>query len=168
MAKVVEKERVPDLYERDYYAWLEEQALLLREGRIEDIDVAHLLEEIDDLVSGEKATVESHAATIIEHLLKLQLSPASRPRRGWRLAVAKARARLERRLTASLRRHLVQRLPELYPAARREAAIGLEVDRIAPAELPTECPYTLEQILDPDWLPSNRHGLDDAPSSGPE
>ncbi|MCC2665804.1 MAG: hypothetical protein K0S35_3726, partial [Geminicoccaceae bacterium] len=28
-------------------------------------------------------------------------------------------------------------------------------------ELPTGCPYTLDQILDPDWLPKNRHGLDD-------
>jgi len=27
--------------------------------------------------------------------------------------------------------------------------------------LPSACPYTLEQILDPDWLPANVHGIKD-------
>ena len=28
------------------------------------------------------------------------------------------------------------------------------------AALPEECPYTLEQLRNPDWWSENRHGLD--------
>jgi hypothetical protein len=100
MAKVVERPEA-DLYQTDYYRWLEEQATLLREGRLLDLDAENLIEQFEELAVGERASVESHAATIIEHLLKLEHSPADRPRRGWRLTVRKSRARLKQRLTAN-------------------------------------------------------------------
>ena len=166
MAKTLTRSSDPDLYQTDYYRWLEEQAELLREGRLEDIDVLNLIEEFDELAVGERASVESHAGTILEHLLKLQYSPAARPRRGWRLTVRKSRARLKTRLTATLRTYLLQQLADAYADARDAALIGLEVDRIAADQLPAECPYSLEQILDPDWLPANVHGIDEG-NTGP-
>jgi Domain of unknown function DUF29 len=162
MAKVVERPEA-DLYRTDYYRWLEEQATLLREGRLLDLDAENLIEEFEELAVGERASVESHAATIIEHLLKLEYSPADRPRRGWRIAVRKSRARLKQRLTASLQNELLRQLAEVYAGARDAAAIGLEVDRVSADRLPEELPYTLDQILDPDWLPKNRHGIRDEP-----
>ena len=42
----VTKQR-PSLYERDFCMWIEQQAALLREGRLDEIDVANLLEEIE-------------------------------------------------------------------------------------------------------------------------
>ena len=138
------------------------QADLLREGRLEDIDAVNLIEEFDELAVGERASVESHTETVIEHLLKLQYSPAQRPRRGWRLTVRKSRARLKTRLSATLRTHLLQRLPDIHADARDAALIALEVDRVPTDGVPAECPYTLEQILDPDWLPQNVHGLKDS------
>jgi hypothetical protein len=36
------------------------------------------------------------------------------------------------------------------------------VDRVPADGLPAECPYSLDQILDPDWLPQNVHGLKDS------
>jgi Domain of unknown function DUF29 len=166
MAKTLTRSSDPDLYETDYHRWLEEQAELLREGRLEDIDAINLIEEFDELAVGERASVESHAGTILEHLLKLQYSPAARPRRGWRLTVRKSRARLKTRLTATLRTYLLQQLADAYADARDAALIGLEVDRIAADQLPAECPYSLEQILDPDWLPANVHGIDEG-NTGP-
>lgn len=166
MPKTLTKSPDADLYQTDYYRWLEVQADLLREGRLEDIDALNLIEEFDELAVGERASVESHTETIIEHLLKLQYSPATRPRRGWRLTARKSRARLKMRLTATLRTHLLQRLPEIHNDARDAAVIGLEVDRVPADQLPLECPYTLEQILDPDWLPANVHGISDAMPEG--
>jgi hypothetical protein len=32
--------------------------------------------------------------------------------------------------------------------------------------LPSECPYTLEQILDKGWLPKNVHGIVDSEPEG--
>jgi len=161
MAKTLTKVPDPKLYETDYHQWLEQQAQLLREGRIEDIDAQNLVEEFEDLAMGERAAVESHAETVIEHLLKLEHSPAGRPRRGGRLTVVRHRGRLAKRLTASLRNRLQASLGEVYDGARRAAVIGLEADKVGADQLPDACPYTLDQILDPDWLPANRHGTDD-------
>lgn len=161
MAKTLTKSPDASLYETDYHRWLEEQAGLLREGRLEDIDIVNLIEEFEELAVGERASVESHTETVIEHLLKLQYSPAERPRRGWRLTVTRHRGRLSKRLSTTLRRHLENSLEEVFEDARRAAVIGLEVDRVAADQLPTECPYSLDQILDPDWLPPNVHGIGD-------
>lgn len=38
-----------DLYERDYYTWIQEQVRALRERRVEHLDWPNLAEEIEDL-----------------------------------------------------------------------------------------------------------------------
>ena len=43
------------------------------------------------------------------------------------------------------------------PMRATQLYIGLEVDRVPADGLPA-CPYSLDQILDPDWLPQNVHG----------
>ena len=106
----------------------------------------------------ERETVESYVETIMEHLLKLTLSPADRPRRGWLVTVDRQRAKLARKLTTTLRDHLEAELPALYAGLRRPVARQLEKDGVPPNALPPACPYTLEQILDPDWYPDNAHG----------
>ena len=49
------------LYERDFYLWLEQQAARLREGRLDQLDVANLLEEFEDMV--EARSVPSRATS---------------------------------------------------------------------------------------------------------
>ena len=41
--------RLSDLYERDVYAWSKEQAELLRAGRFTELDLEHIIEEIEDV-----------------------------------------------------------------------------------------------------------------------
>jgi Domain of unknown function DUF29 len=60
-----------DLYERDYYAWLQDQVRALREHRSEDVDWENVAEEIEDLGKSERRGISSHLATLVEHLLKL-------------------------------------------------------------------------------------------------
>jgi hypothetical protein len=38
-----------ELYDQDFYAWTQEQAALLREGALHDLDVTNLAEEIESL-----------------------------------------------------------------------------------------------------------------------
>jgi hypothetical protein len=155
---------MPDsLYDTDFHAWTHEQAAKLRRlagARSNvDLDLEHLAEEVEDLGSEQRHKVESFLENVIEHLLKLEHSPAELPRNVWRRDVFKARAELLRRLTASLRNHLEATLPQRHRLARRTALLGLEQDHVDPAALPEDCPYTLEHLLDADWLPANRHGL---------
>ena len=70
-----------DLYEEDFYVWTEVQAELLRQRQFGSLDLANLVEEVEGLGDAKKSAVLSNATVIIEHLLKLQFSPAHDPRR---------------------------------------------------------------------------------------
>ena len=153
--------RIERLYDEDFHAWTREQAKALHrlaETRPNDeIDFRHLVEEVRDLGKSERDAVRSQLARILEHLLKLEHSPAREPREGWYDTIGDARRELYFKLSPSLRRDAAARLPELYALARRHAAQSLtrhgEVD--AAAVLPEACPYTLAQLVDEDWLPDN-------------
>jgi hypothetical protein len=166
MAKVIARPPAGDLYEDDFPLWAERQAALLRAKRFDELDLENLIEEVEDLSRRERDTVESHVETILEHLLKLELSNATRPRRGWLVTLDKQRARLARKMTTTLRNHLEAELPTLYAGLRRPVARQLEKDGASSKSLPAVCPYTLKQILDPDWLPANVHGISDPMPEG--
>ncbi len=161
------------LYERDYYAWTQQQAAELRrlaERRANTpIDVANLAEEVEDLGKNERDTVRSQVRRIIEHLLKLEFSPAAQPRAGWRRSASEARFTLADKMTATLRRDAERELPGLYEQARYLAGLALREHGEATAAdaLPGVCPYTLDEVCRHDWYPANRHGLGDGPADVP-
>ncbi len=68
------------LYDQDLVLWSEEQARALRAaadaGWNAPIDWENVAEEIESLGRSERHALASHIALVIEHLLKLQLSPA--------------------------------------------------------------------------------------------
>ena len=161
MAKVIARCPARGLYEEDFPLWAERQAALLRAGRFDELDLENLIEEVEDLSRRERETVESYVEMIVEHLLKIELSRATRPRRGWLITIDKQRARLARKLTTTLRNHLQAELGALYGGLRRPVARQLEKDDAPSQSLPSICPYTLEQVLDPEWLPQNVHGIKD-------
>jgi hypothetical protein len=142
------------LYEQDFYAWSKAQADLLRAGRFGDLDLEHLIEEVDDLGESLKRSVRSRVRAIIEHLLKLQHSPAQDPRGGWYDTILTQRSDLLDELTPSIRPEVEPGLPGLYGKARQNAATSLRKhgEDAAADALPQTCPYTFEQITG-DWLP---------------
>jgi hypothetical protein len=157
--------RAAELYDEDYYAWAADQAEALRrlaEQRWNGpLDLKHLAEEVEDLGKAERHTVLSQAERIIGHALKLEHARAREPRRGRILSIVEARRELGEHLTSTLRRLLEEELPRRYLAERSRTARALRLydEPEAADELPPECPYTLEQILNEDWFPTNRHGL---------
>ena len=159
MARMIAQPADAALYEDDFYLWVERQADLLRKGRLRDLDLAHLIEEVEDLGANLGNAVTSRTREIMLHLLMLQYSPAVELRRGWRDSVGKQRDDLELEITPSLRRYLTAELENIYPKARLRAVDDLAQDRVAPDRLPARCPYTFEQIIDPVWRPDNVHGM---------
>ncbi len=144
-----------DLHEDDLYAWSNAQADLLRAGRFAELDLAHLIEEIEDVGGAMKRAVRNRTRSILEHLLTLKNSPAQEPRAGWRATVRSQRIKLCDALTPTLRRELQQELPALYADARglAEGALRDHGEDTAADALPKSCPYTLDQITG-DWLPA--------------
>jgi hypothetical protein len=152
-----------DLYEHDFIAWTEQQAKALREAARHPsnlgLDWEHLAEEIEDLGRSYRRALASHVSTAIEHLLKLEFSPATEPRRGWRDTVRRARAEIEAWLEdePGLRPRLPGIVEQEKPRAARLAAQGL-LDFDENAEGVRERlhdMYSDEQILG-DWFPDAR------------
>ena len=143
-----------DLYEKDFYVWAERQAELLRAGRFAELDLEHLIEEVEDLGGALRRAVRSRIRTIIEHLLRLEHSTAQEPQAGWRETIRVQRDDLLDELTPSLRRMAQDELPTLFAGARRRAEASLRDygESEAAEALPEACPYSLDQITG-DWLP---------------
>lgn len=152
------RSRADLLYDDDFFAWTQLQAKELRRfARTRPnlpLDLPHLAEEIADLGKERRDALRSWTARIIEHLLLLEHSPASDPRRGWIDEVVNFRSEIERRRSATLHRDLNRRLPQLYLEARRSLARKLERygEAHLVARLPETCPYGLDQVLG-DWWP---------------
>jgi hypothetical protein len=143
-----------DLYEEDFYVWTGVQAEHLRARRFAALDLANLIEEVEGLGDAKKSAVLSNSSVVIEHLLKLQHSPATDPRAGWIDSILKHRTHLEFDLTPRLRQILADELPRVYAIARRNADRGLRAhgEVAAGNALPATCPYTVDQIIE-DWWP---------------
>lgn len=147
-------------YDDDYYAWTQYQAEVLRTMRRADnrLDREHLAEEVEDFGKSERDGVRSQVRRIIEHLLKLEYSPAADPRFDWMSSIVEARQALADKITATLQRDAETTLPSLYADGRELAELGLRKfgENAAAASLPATCPYTLDQIRERGWYPEPR------------
>ena len=143
------------LYEEDFYAWTQEQAAALRRLAAErwngPLDLEHLAEEVEDLGKEQRNAVRSQLRRIVEHRLKLAYSPARDPRPGWLDSIDDARAEIEDRMTATIRREVEGALPRLYAQVLPKVARTLESfgEREAAARLPERCPWSLDELLAP-------------------
>ena len=139
------------LYHEDETAWLEEMARLVAERRFEDLDAVHLEEFLSDMARRDKREVLSRLTTLLVHLLKWVHQPAQRSG-GRASTIIEQRARLLKRIqeSPSLRGYPGEVLDEEYAIAREKAAAetGLRA-----GTFPKTCPYTIDQVLDPDFLP---------------
>ena len=163
MAKVLER----SLYQTDYYAWTKQQAAELRALAAQRVnstlDLENLAEEVESLGRSDWRAARSQVERVLEHLLKLEVSPARAPRAQWLDSVDSARRELADLLTPVLRREVEDDLASLFQRARSSAAKALRRygEGEAARALPTGCPYSFAQIVDQDWYPRNRHGLVD-------
>jgi hypothetical protein len=144
-------EQHPSLYERDFYLWIEQQAALLREKRLDELDVANLLEEIEWMGRNDKKSIKSNLVIVLLHLLKHEFQPKRRSR-SWLDSILEHRLRLRDDLeeSPSLQGHLEAVLPDAYADARARAITQTGMSERA---FPRTSPYTLEQALDPEFLP---------------
>ncbi len=151
-------------HDQDFFLWTRQQADALRrlaETRPNiQVDWANLIEEIEDLGREQARGLQSHLRVTLLHLLALAYSRDEYPRRHWTAEVLEERTQVDDYISANP--SLTPRLPEFlaaaYRRARKQAALKLD---IAFAELPADCPFTLEQVLDDDWFPAAPPGRRD-------
>lgn len=120
-------------YDTDTALWSEQQAQLLRRraaGELineAELDWPNIAEEIESLGTSERSRLRSHIGTVIEHLIKLQASPAVDPRNGWKASIRNARREIKRSLkdSPSLRPLVPQLIADETPAAQEDAGSAM-------------------------------------------
>jgi hypothetical protein len=146
------------LYNQDLVLWSKQQARALRAaadaGWNAPIDWENVAEEIESLGRSERHALASHIALVIEHLLKLQVSPATEPARGWRDTMRRARGQIERMLeeSPSLQREVAALIAREMPRARALVRANLHDYGEQPIADIDAIAYTEAQVLG-DWLP---------------
>jgi hypothetical protein len=132
-------------YERDFYAWLMEQARHVRDGRWSAVDRENLAEEIESTGREQFNKLESALRVLVLHLLKWDHQPTKRSR-GWALSIRTQRLEIEDVLSdnPSLKPRIAEAIARGYRKARIEAAkeIGLEED-----VFPASCPYDWNEVM---------------------
>lgn len=144
------------LHQADYYAWLQGQAVLLRQGRLADIDLDLLAEELEAIGRRERNELVNRLIILIAHLLKWQYQPAHRSS-SWRGSIVEQRVQLSRelRLSPSLNPFLPQAIEEAYGDALRIATQETGLDL---AVSPADCSYRESDILDESFWPASAAG----------
>lgn len=141
------------LYDKDFLAWTVKTAKLIRNRQFDSVDWDNLVEEIEALGRSERDKLISCLKVLIAHLLKWQFQPARRSR-SWENTIFRERENIAEYLedTPSLRQFLgsPEWLIKAYHRARRIAIKETELDE---SKFPADCPYTLEQLLEQDFLP---------------
>lgn len=140
-----------NLYEADFYAWANEQASLLRAGKLSVADIENIAEEIESMGKTEKRELESRLTVLLLHLLKWKFQPGLQGN-SWRLTIREQRRRTIRHLRDNP--SLKARLGEVIEAAYGDALIEAERETGLPeATFPTECPWPFERIMDAGFWP---------------
>lgn len=139
------------LYDEDFLEWTQQQAEYLRKGHWAGLDVENLVEELEASGRSEQRELGSYLQVLLMHLLKCQYQPERRTK-SWDDTLSNCRDKIQDCLedTPSLRRFLED--PEWLEKYYRRACRDAAKETKKPAEIfPAECPYTLEQILDPNF-----------------
>ncbi len=138
-------------YDRDFYAWALHNAQLLSTGRFNEIDIEHLVEELEDVGKSERRALESHIRNLLLHLLKWQYQPHLRGS-SWRQSIRNARIAVEKIVkdSPSLRPVIALAVADEYKNAKADAIdeTGLRDD-----VFPSSSPYAEADLLRDDFWP---------------
>ncbi|WP_375468653.1 DUF29 domain-containing protein [uncultured Nostoc sp.] len=140
------------LYETDFYTWTQEQVSLLKTQQWDQLDTVNLIEEIETLGRRERQKLRNHLGVLLGHLLKWQFQPEKRSN-SWLGTIREQRVQIKLLLqdSPSLKPYLDEVLLTVYELgvalAIRETELGEQV-------FPEICPYTLDQTLNPEFLPN--------------
>ena len=142
----------PELYRADFVAWADEQAAHLRARRFDALDLENLIEEVEYLARERRSELTARLSTIVQHWLKLEMSPARDPRNKWRQTIGVSRVQIDVLLeeNPSLRRDLPGAVAPAVRAGAKLAAADLvaygELDEVRARRLAARS-FTLDELV---------------------
>lgn len=146
-----------NLYETDFYAWTQEQAMLLHTHQWSQLDLPNLIEEIESLGKQQRQELRNRLSVLIGHLLKWQYQPQHRSR-SWLATLRIQRLDINDLLedNPSLKLYVVEAIKKAYLKGVELAVKETDLPR---RTFPIECPYSLEEILSDRFYPGESSEL---------
>ena len=139
------------LYDRDFYAWSNQQAEFLRAGKLRQADIEHIAEEIESMGRAEKRELIGRLTVLLLHLLKWRFQPAKRAA-SWEASIKVQRNRLADHLEDNP--SLKPLAPSALSSAYRDAVLEAVAETALPSSnFPATCPWSFEQALDAGFWP---------------
>ena len=138
-------------YEQDFYGWTVEQVALLQNKQFDQIDLEHIIEEIESMGKAERNQLRNRLTVLLMHLLKWQYEP-SRRCTSWVQTIREQRRSIVWLMedNPSLKASLSEQLTTAYRRAVDEAADETSL----PLNLfPTDCPWSYTQFMDKEFFP---------------
>ena len=153
----------PSLYERrnypayleDYGSWIAAQIELIRNGEFDELDIEHLLEEIEGLARSNFDAFKSAIRIVLIHMLKWDIQIDYRSR-SWSVSIDGHRKRVRENLeeSPSYQSRIDEAVSKAYSRARYDAS---KETRLPLKHFPETCPFTFEDIM------TREHNLRDVP-----
>lgn len=139
------------LHDQDFYAWTEQQAKLLRAGRLHELDTGNLIEELIDMGASQERELEICLTVLVAHLLKWRYQPERQGKR-WRATIKEQRYRIARLLARSpgLQSRIDEAFASAWVSAVFQAVRETTLDEDA---FPPDCPFTLARVQDETFWP---------------
>jgi hypothetical protein len=141
-------------YENDFALWSAEQAALIRAGKFDRVDLENVAEEIQSLGNSDRHEIASRLIVLLHHLLKWEFQPSERTN-SWIASIVGQRDAINALIedSPSLHSHPAKVVDRSYKVGRLEAS---GETKLPLSTFPETCPYSVEQILDPDFFPGER------------
>lgn len=141
-------------HDEDFYGWVLHTAQLLKDKKMNEVDMESLIEELEEMGSSNENQLINRLAQLIFHLLKWQFQPEFRGR-SWLGTIKEQRKRTNILIkkNPSLKNKLDNSIIDAYDVAislvEKETPIDLNI-------LSIECPYTFEEIMNEEFYPNNK------------
>jgi hypothetical protein len=138
-------------HDEDFYGWAMANASLLKQGKYQEVDMEHIIEELEEMGGSNETQLINRLAQLIFHLLKWEYQPDFRGR-SWHGSIKEQRKRTRilikknPSLKSKVNDSLIDAYDIAFSLAEKETPIDLKL-------LPSECPYTFEQIMDEAFFP---------------
>ncbi|MGI2026464.1 DUF29 domain-containing protein [Endozoicomonas acroporae] len=139
------------LYETDFYSWTQQQAELIRQGRLGELDLDNILEEIESMGRSEYRLLSHRLDILLMHLLKWAYQPDHRSS-SWQGSIEEQRFRIRKLMKENpgLNPKINAAMVDAYPAARISA---FKETGISKEHFPDSCPWSYEQVMDEQFWP---------------
>ena len=140
-------------YDQDFYAWSREQAALLRTGRYGELDIDHLMEELESMGARERRELINRLKVLLAHLLKWRFQPERRSR-SWEATIKEQRLSVQDLLDDNPSLGAMLEPQIIAKAYRLARLVAVKDTNMEEDSFPQTCPFTWNEISDEDFFPS--------------